>query len=136
MGCQEITSVHCFLFFSIATHLSISVNGQAYGFFTCSRGVRQGDPLSPILFCLAEEVLSQGLSLLVDQKVIQRIAAPKIIIPPSHALFADDVMIFLQGSNSNLHSLMAFMKEYATNSGQEVNKAKSLLFLGQYALPR
>lgn len=73
---------------------------------------------------------------MVEQKVINRIAAPRNILPPSHVIFADDVMVFLQGSSSNLHSLMQFMEEYACNSGQEINKAKSLLFLGKHALPR
>lgn len=33
--------------------LSIVVNGHPTGFFSCKRGVRQGDPLSPLLFCIA-----------------------------------------------------------------------------------
>lgn len=118
-----------------SSHLSVSVNGQSRGYFTCSRGVRQGDPLSPLLFCLAEDVLSRGLAMLVDQKQIKLIAAPRSLSPPSHVLFADDVMVFLQGDVSYLRALMSFMKEYAQNSGQEVNKEKSLLFLGKFAVP-
>ncbi|KAK9921034.1 hypothetical protein M0R45_029564 [Rubus argutus] len=119
-----------------SAHLSINVNGQACGYFTCSRGVRQGDPLSLLLFCLAEEVLSRGISLLVAQNKIKCIAAPRCVSSPSHVLFADDVMVFLQGKAKHLRALMSFMDEYALNSGQVVNKAKSHLFLGKFAAPR
>ena len=119
-----------------STHLSILINGATEGFFTCSRGVRQGDPLSPILFCLAEEVLSRGISKLVEEGHIDLLSAPLGITPPSHVLFANDIMVYMRGTKRSLKTLMHFMEEYGLNSGQQINKAKSLVFLGKYAYRR
>lgn len=55
---------------------SILVNGQPYGFFHSSRGLKQGDPLSPTLFIIAAEVLALGLNKLHEDKEFKGYGMP------------------------------------------------------------
>jgi hypothetical protein len=75
--------------------LSISINGNQEGYFKCNRGVRQDNPLSPLLFSLAEDVLSRGLSKLVSDGKLDLIRGTRSVNVPSHTLYADDIMVFL-----------------------------------------
>jgi hypothetical protein len=77
--------------------LSISINGSQHGYFKCSRGVRQGDLLSPLLFCIAKEVLSRGLAKLVEDGKLDLIKGSRHSLVPSHCLYVDDIMVFCSG---------------------------------------
>ncbi|XP_024630290.2 uncharacterized protein [Medicago truncatula] len=52
-----------------SARLSILINGNAVGFFSVSRGVRQGDPLSPLYFVLQRRLKSNIRELL---RIFQR----------------------------------------------------------------
>jgi len=67
--------------------------------------VRQGDPISPLLFCIAEEVLSRGISNLVDDGKLDLIKVSRHSYVPSHVLYANDIMVFCKG---RLQALILF----------------------------
>ncbi|PNX90569.1 ribonuclease H, partial [Trifolium pratense] len=98
--------------------LSVSFNGKSHGYFNCTRGVRQGDPLSPLLFCLAEDVLSRSISNLVTEGKINLIKGTRNVKVPSHTFYADDLMIFCKGNLAGLKALKDLFSTYALESGQ------------------
>lgn len=111
--------------------LSILINGSPCGYFSCSRGVRQGDPLSPILFCLAEEVLSRLICLHSSKGSLKPISSPKSCSAPTHSLYADDVMLFYRGDKKNLLLVLKILQDYSNASGQFINYSKSRIFFGE-----
>lgn len=116
--------------------LSISVNGKQNGYFNCKRGVRQGDPLSPLLFCIAEDVLSRNITKLVQQGKIELIKGTRSVQIPSYSLYADDIMIFCKGKISSVQTLMQLFTSYALASGEVINPSKSTVFYGSISTAR
>ncbi|XP_026451725.1 uncharacterized protein LOC113352064 [Papaver somniferum] len=108
--------------------ISVMINGGPQGFFSMERGLKHGDPLSPIPFVLMEEVLSRNLTKLVELKMRQPMVIRKGVYP-THLFFADDVFIFSNGSKKILVALITLLKNYQDNSGQIINKQKSKCFV-------
>ena len=107
---------------------SVTVNGVSDGYYKSTKGLRQGDPLSPYLFVLAMEVFSRLLSSRFNSGLITY--HPKAAETDlSHLMFADDVMIFFDGGAASLHSITETLDDFASWSGLQVNREKSELFL-------
>ncbi|XP_019196178.1 PREDICTED: uncharacterized protein LOC109190182 [Ipomoea nil] len=103
---------------------SAIVNGEAKGFFHSSRGLRQGDHLSPSLFILASELLSR----LINQKqakITQPVQRPQV----THLAFADDMVVFTLGKNGGIKGVMEALEKYEGQSGQLINKNKSAFYM-------
>lgn len=101
---------------------SVLVNGIPTRYITPTRGIRQGDPLSPYLFILGAEGLSSLFSRAVDQGVLKGCpSAPKV----HHLFFADDNFLFGEATEVECNNFQALLKIYELASGQRINLQKS-----------
>nr|XP_009789431.1 PREDICTED: uncharacterized protein LOC104237055 [Nicotiana sylvestris] len=95
----------------------VLINGQPNGFFTSSRGVNQGDPLSPTLFILAAEELSRGLNSLHTNLYFCGFGMPKWSPKINHLSYTDDTIIFCSSDETSLRLVMEVLKAYESSSG-------------------
>nr|XP_027120463.1 uncharacterized protein LOC113737428 [Coffea arabica] len=110
---------------------SVLVNGEAAGFFKSTRGVRQGDPVSPGLFVLVTEFLGRGLHHLLLGRPERFFVSAGSQVP--YLAFADDMLVFTRCSEECLSVIKDFLEEYQQASGQKVNVNKSAFFLASGA---
>ncbi|XP_042487621.1 uncharacterized protein LOC122067836 [Macadamia integrifolia] len=92
------------------------------GFFGVGRGLRQGDPISPILFILAEEVLCRGLKNLIMEGKLKALPGPRGAATPSHRLFT---FVFMNESAKYVKQLHEFSSKYQAFSSQKINLEKN-----------
>ena len=107
---------------------SVLVNGSPEGFFRCSRGLRQGDPLSSLLFLLIMEVLSRLLKKTEECNLIRGFHVGDVNVVGvriSHLLFADDTILFYDASREQLLSIRLVLSCFQTFTGLKVNIGKS-----------
>ncbi|OMO83955.1 reverse transcriptase [Corchorus olitorius] len=108
---------------------SLLWNGQQLPFFSSSRGIRQGDPLSPYLFILCLEKLGH----LIDEEVrLNRWKSLQITQRGpslSHVCFADDLVLFGEASFTQLDLMMKVLNDFCEASGEKVSLAKSKLLV-------
>ncbi|KAL5556883.1 hypothetical protein UlMin_039119 [Ulmus minor] len=109
---------------------SFQFNGRRFGHLTPTRGLRQGDPLSPYLFLLCGEGLSSLLHRYEQNGDLQGLRCGLRGPTISHMLFADDSLFFLEAQLATCTNLKEILKLYETASGQVVNLSKSAVCFG------
>lgn len=96
---------------------SVLINGEPHGEITPTKGLGQGNPLSPCLFLVCTEGLHSLISKAANNGDIKGVSicrnGPKI----THILFADDTLIFCRVKESECQSLLDILVIYEQASG-------------------
>ncbi|WZZ75662.1 hypothetical protein YC2023_087032 [Brassica napus] len=109
------------------------INGSPRGRVKPSRGIRQGDPLSPYIFILCSEVLSGLCNKAQEDGLLEGIRVAKGCPRVNHLLFADDTMFFSKADKASSLALKTILQQYETASGQSINTAKSSITFSKKA---
>ncbi|XP_062119263.1 uncharacterized protein LOC133833014 [Humulus lupulus] len=111
------------------TSYFLLMNGRIQGKFKGGKGLRQGDPMSPLLFVIIMEYLTRSL-----QQAAQN--SPFRYHPMCKGLklinlcFADDLLLFCKGSLAAIRVVKEVLDSFATATGLTINSDKSLVFFG------
>lgn len=108
--------------------MSINWNGSNTDQFSSTRGLRQGDPISPYLFVLSLERLGHKIQQAVHEGSCKALPfgrqGPKI----SHLFFANDLVLVAEASMDQVGVIRDILDEFCAASGQKVNLGKSQVF--------
>lgn len=107
-----------------STSFSFVLNGHHSSWISSSRGVRQGDPISPLLFLL----VLQNLSAIFNKAIsLNLVPGCNNNLPRNynHLIFADDLLLVTFASRKNAHNILLYLNLFYSLSGQKVNLKKS-----------
>ena len=107
---------------------SVLVNRSPERFFSSSHGLRQGDPLSPLLFLLVTEVLSRMLWKVEAEGLIRGFRTGWNVadgLHISHLLYTHDTILFCDADLGQLLYVRTVLTCFEAITGLQVNMAKS-----------
>eukprot|EP00253_Pinus_taeda_P030826 PITA_30826 len=108
---------------------SILVNGNPTKPFNASRGIRQGDPLSPFLFILAVDGLGRIIKRETRRNKLRGLKLWGNNLTITHQQFVDDIMLFGEVSLREVKIIKEVLETFSEASGMEINKEKSCTFI-------
>lgn len=108
-----------------SAHFFVILNGSPHGFFLASRGLRQGDPLSPFLFTLVADSISQVIINAVSERLVNGFPLGNDRTNVSHLQYADDTLILMDGDPKYVRILKLLIQCVELVSGLKINWLKS-----------
>ncbi|GKV27386.1 hypothetical protein SLEP1_g36559 [Rubroshorea leprosula] len=108
--------------------ISILINGSPTSEFSVSKGLRQGDPLSPFLFLLVGEGLCGLVKKAESEGLLKGLGIGRGDMELSLLQFADDTVFMGKACAGNLKVVKAILHWFELISGLKINFSKSHLY--------
>ena len=109
--------------------LSVKVNDSMGSYFKCGKGVRQGDPLSPLLFNIAVDTLSKMIALAQSNKLITGLIPEYIENGVVILQYADDTILCLEDDLEKAKNMKYLLYLFESMSGLKINFNKSEIIM-------
>jgi hypothetical protein len=111
---------------------TVQINGQLTKEIIPTRGLRQGDPLSPYMFLFVAECFSKILVRAIQNHDLKEFKISRTAPGISHLMFADDCILFFQANGSQARVIKSALATFEKGSGQLLSVSKcSILFSDQ-----
>jgi hypothetical protein len=110
---------------------SILVNGSPCGFINPTRGIQQGDLISPYLFLLCAEALSALVTKATMDGTISGVPTSRRGPTISHLFFTDDSLLFYRATKVQWEKFTEILHLYEKASGQKMNHSKTAIFFSK-----
>ena len=102
---------------------NIILNGEKLKAFPLRSGIRQGCPLSPLLFNIVLEVLATAIR---EEKEIKGIHIEKEV---KLSVFTNDMILYIENPKHSIRKLLELISEFSKVAGHKIFTQKSLAFL-------
>jgi hypothetical protein len=104
---------------------AVLLNGVPGRQFFCKRGVRQGDPLSPLIFVLAADLLQSAINKAFHDGTLRAPFSPDYGMDFLVIQYADDSLVIMQADQDQVLVMKHILETYAQSTGLKINFHKS-----------
>lgn len=113
------------------SQMRVSINGTTTEDFKPTRGIRQGDPLSPYIFVLCMERLENMIHYKVNIGGWKPLKLGRNRPCISHLFFFNNLILFAKASKEQIRTIKYYFDNLCARSGQNVSLSKSRIFFSR-----
>jgi retron-type reverse transcriptase len=109
-------------------HVGVKVNDLVGQNFQTKKGVRQGDPLSPLLFNIVVDILAAQINRIKSEGQIKGVIPDLTDDDLSILQYTDDMILFMDHDIDQTRNIKLLLSAFEQMSGLKINYHKSELF--------